>query len=126
LFKIDLHNKAIDLFFSQLSIDVWMDVLDFLRGYRRELAEKCNQLGDRMFVNDICGLWLHKRCSNVKLGFLEIEANDVSSKDGLSQPKKRGQLSVWKSYSTNLPVQVPFAEVPMPENITTFSSLRIE
>ena len=107
----------------QLSIDVWMDVLDWLRGYRRELAEKCNQLGDRMFVNDICGLWLHKRCTNVKLGPLIIEAKDVSAKDGLSTSKKRGQLGVWKSSTY---VQVPFAEVPMPENITAFSSVRIE
>jgi hypothetical protein len=102
-----------------------MDVLDFLREYRQELAEKCNQLGDRMFVNDICGLWLHKRCRNVKLGYLYIEAKDVSSNDGLSQPKKRGQLIVWKS-STYGDVQVPFAEVPMPENITSFEKIKIE
>ena len=97
-----------------------MVILDWLgKGYRRELAAKVNQLGDRTFCG-ICQTWLHKYTKKVQLRFLGIESEVVFNKDG-----KAEQNGVLKVYDADRKVRVPFADVQMPENVTGFDYILI-
>jgi hypothetical protein len=89
-----------------------MEILDFMRGHRRQLAAKCNQLGDRTFVSDICQHWLHKYTLNVQMRSLLIKPGKIYDKDGMV--KTNGLLDVYDS-STRGPV--PFVQVQMAEHI---------
>jgi hypothetical protein len=108
-------------FYSNIDIEVWMVILDWLgKGYRRELAAKVNQLGDRTFCG-ICQTWLHKYTKNVQLGDLYIKQDIVFNKDGKAE--QNGVLKVYDNEGRK--VRVPFADVEMPENVTGFDYIQI-
>ena len=120
--------------FSQLPIEVWMEILDFLRGHRRELAAKFNQFGDYMF-SEFYQHWLHKYTKNVRLGLLTIEREIMFNKEG--KEESNGLLKVcfplvrWYqakrviSDRDHRRFKVPFADVPLPENVTGCKELQI-
>ena len=96
-----------------------MEILDFLRGHRREMAAKFNKLGDHAF-SEIYQHWLHKYTKNVRLGFLCIESANVFDKDG-----KTKTIGLLKVYDDGRKVRVPFPQLPIPENVTGFRELEI-
>jgi hypothetical protein len=105
-----------------------MDVLDWLRALRRQLAAKSNKLGDRTF-NEFLQHWLHKYTRNVQLGYLEI--NSFAVFDCCGRLEKRAELYSLKMHSVcgkkvETRVRVPFADVPLPENITALKGIRIK
>jgi hypothetical protein len=109
-------------FFSQLPLEAWMEILEWLRGYRRQLAAKINQLGDRTFV-EICQHWLHKYSKDVQLGELWINYEIMFNNfDGELGKIPRLMVSI---EDEPYKVKVPFAQVPMPANITGFVALHI-
>jgi hypothetical protein len=101
-----------------------MDILDWLRAHRREVAAKCNKLGDRTF-SDICQNWLHnpKYTKNVQLGSLSVRSENVLTDDGLQ--KIRGILKI-RGPNLDGPVRIPFAKVPVPENVSGFKQMDVK
>jgi hypothetical protein len=110
---------------SQLPAEVWMDVLDWLRGHRREFAAKCDQLGDRRF-SQICQCWLHEHTKNVQLGCLRIESLKQFNKDArVEEVAVLNTLAADQDGSCS-PIRVPFAEFPMPENINSIFEIDLK
>lgn len=102
----------------KLPNEVWMDILDWLRQNRREMARKFSALGDRRF-SVICQHWLHKYILNVRLGTMWIDDEtraNVAIMRMLNWPNSGG------GPPTTL---VQFADVPVPENVSTFRGIHI-
>ena len=94
----------------QLPIEVWMDILDWLRGHRRELAEKCEQTKDKTF-SEILQIWLHKCSRNIQLSRLLIAPKAVCYKEGAFN-KYEGRLVRMQGSNYLDSVPVPFTDVP--------------
>ena len=109
----------------QLPNEVWMDILDWLRGYRFILA--FSQIGDRQF-NEIVQHWLHKWTKNVCID-LDIKSLFFPYYKPETPMRSRACLfnlteRMW-GHGHWSPLGFPFAEGPMPENMD-FRQINIE
>jgi hypothetical protein len=84
-----------------------MDILHWLRGYRREMAEKFNKLGDRYF-SEFCQHWLHKGTKNVQFGRMEIYG-----------------YGSYHLFVDGKRAKFPSLGQPLPTNITGFKAIRL-
>ena len=110
----------------KIPLDIWRDIFDWLsKGDRRQLAPKFNKIGDAEF-SDICQKWLHEWTKNVRLG------NILILPPSTNELLKSAYLLVKTAYmycpdrvdnNTGNDLTLPFAEVPMPDNIVDFNAI---
>lgn len=82
----------IPFFYSQLPLDVWWDILDWLSRYK--LAKKLDQLlYDRQFVS-IVQYWLHEQNTGIKMG--QLSFNYYENEGGFQMNAQRLKCVEWK------------------------------
>jgi hypothetical protein len=125
---VSLAPRFLDMqciFPRQLPNEVWMDIMDWLRGYRFLLT--FSQIGDRQF-NEIVQHWLHKWTKNV---CIDLDIKSLFFPYYKPETPMRSQACLFNltermwGHGHWSPLGFPFAEGPMPENMD-FRQINIE